>query len=45
MGSYGGALLAGEGEAIAQYVQSGQRIPRRGKLKPNPDLILILSLT
>ena len=29
---YGGALLAGEGEAIAAYVQSGKRIPRRGEV-------------
>ena len=31
-GGYGGALRPGEGEAIAQYVQSGQRIPRRGEV-------------
>ena len=30
--NYGGALLAGEGEAIAAYVQSGKRIPRRGEV-------------
>jgi len=29
---YGGALLPGEGAAIAQFVQSGQRIPRRGEI-------------
>jgi NF-kappa-B-activating protein C-terminal domain len=29
---YGGALRPGEGEAIAQYVQSGKRIPRRGEV-------------
>ncbi len=29
---YGGALLPGEGEAIASFVQSGQRIPRRGEI-------------
>jgi hypothetical protein len=27
---YGGALLPGEGEAIAGFVQAGKRIPRRG---------------
>nr|CAD1825926.1 unnamed protein product [Ananas comosus var. bracteatus] len=27
--SYGGALRPGEGDAIAQYVQQGKRIPRR----------------
>jgi len=30
--SWGGALLPGEGDAIAQYVQSGKRIPRRGEV-------------
>ncbi|ORX83853.1 DUF926-domain-containing protein [Basidiobolus meristosporus CBS 931.73] len=30
--SYGGALLAGEGAAMAAYVQSGKRIPRRGEI-------------
>ncbi|RKP10510.1 ras-induced vulval development antagonist-domain-containing protein [Thamnocephalis sphaerospora] len=30
--SYGGALLAGEGSAMAAYVQSGKRIPRRGEI-------------
>lgn len=30
-GSYGGALRPGEGEAMAAYVQSGKRIPRRGE--------------
>ncbi|CEO96826.1 unnamed protein product (mitochondrion) [Plasmodiophora brassicae] len=29
---YGGALLPGEGSAIASYVQAGQRIPRRGEV-------------
>src|SRR5262249_53463982 len=28
----GGALMPGEGDAIAQFVQSGQRIPRRGEI-------------
>ncbi|KAH7300125.1 hypothetical protein KP509_24G045500 [Ceratopteris richardii] len=30
--SYGGALRPGEGDAIAQYVQQGKRIPRRGEV-------------
>lgn len=30
--SYGGALLAGEGSAMAAYVQQGKRIPRRGEI-------------
>ena len=30
--SYGGALMPGEGEAIAQYVQKNMRIPRRGEV-------------
>ena len=29
---YGGALRPGEGDAIAQFVQSGKRIPRRGEV-------------
>ena len=29
---YGGALLPGEGAAIAQYVQKNMRIPRRGEV-------------
>ena len=29
---YGGALRPGEGEAMAAYVQSGKRIPRRGEV-------------
>ncbi len=32
-GSYGGALRPGEGEAMAAYVQSGKRIPRRGEVR------------
>ena len=40
--SWGGALLPGEGDAIAQYVQSGKRIPRRGEAsrahRPLPPL-------
>merc|ERR1712202_35001 len=31
-GSYGGALMPGEGDAMAQYVQAGKRIPRRGEV-------------
>ncbi|KAJ1555567.1 hypothetical protein HK405_000319, partial [Cladochytrium tenue] len=30
--AYGGALLAGEGSAMAAYIQSGKRIPRRGEI-------------
>ena len=30
--SYGGALLPGEGSAMAAYVQEGRRIPRRGEI-------------
>jgi hypothetical protein len=30
--SYGGALRPGEGDAIAQYVKQGKRIPRRGEV-------------
>lgn len=30
--SYGGALLPGEGAAIAQFVQKNMRIPRRGEV-------------
>lgn len=30
------ALLRGEGEAIANFVQSGQRIPRRGEIGLTP---------
>jgi hypothetical protein len=29
---YGGALLPGEGEALAQYVAANVRIPRRGEI-------------
>ena len=31
-GSYGGRLLKGEGDAMAQFVQEGKRIPRRGEI-------------
>ncbi|KAG8924399.1 hypothetical protein FRC02_010456 [Tulasnella sp. 418] len=30
--AYGGALLKGEGSAMAAYLQDGQRIPRRGEI-------------
>ncbi|KAF7458597.1 putative heat shock protein 86 family protein [Cryptosporidium felis] len=30
--NYGSALLFGEGEAMAQFVQAGKRIPRRGEV-------------
>jgi len=35
--AYGGALLPGEGEAIAQYVQQNLRIPRRGEIGYSQD--------
>lgn len=38
-GSYGGALLPGEGDAMAEYVKSGQRIPRRGEVGINAEQI------
>merc|ERR1719321_1520321 len=38
-GSYGGNLMPGEGDAMAQYVQSGERIPRRGEVGLNTDQI------
>lgn len=37
--SYGGALRPGEGDAIAQYVQQGKRIPRRGEVGLSADEI------
>jgi len=37
--SYGSALLAGEAEAMAAYVQSGKRIPRRGEIGLRSDQI------
>ncbi|KAJ3186221.1 hypothetical protein HDU85_007661 [Gaertneriomyces sp. JEL0708] len=37
--AYGGALLAGEGSAMAAYVQSGKRIPRRGEIGLTSDEI------
>ena len=30
--SYGGQLMPGEGEAVAQCVQQNMRIPRRGEI-------------
>merc|ERR1711959_563732 len=38
-GSYGGALMPGEGDAIAAFVQSGERIPRRGEVGLTTDQI------
>jgi len=37
--SYGGALLPGEGDAMAQYVAAGKRIPRRGEVGLSADEI------
>lgn len=37
--SYGGALRPGEGDAMAQYVQQGKRIPRRGEVGLSADEI------
>ena len=37
--SYGGALRPSEGDAIAQYVQQGKRIPRRGEVGLSADEI------
>lgn len=37
--SYGGALLPGEGAAIAGFVQAGKRIPRRGEIGLTSDQI------
>ena len=36
---YGGASLPGEGDAMAQFVQAGKRIPRRGEVGLNADQI------
>jgi len=36
-GTYGKALLPGEGQAIAQYVQQNLRIPRRGEIGYSGD--------
>ena len=38
-GDYGKALLPGEGQAIAQYVQQNLRVPRRGEIGYNADEI------
>merc|ERR1711957_678217 len=38
-GSYGGALLPGEGDAMAEYVKSGLRIPPRGEVGITADQI------
>lgn len=32
LSSYGGALLPGEGAAMAKFVNEGKRIPRRGEI-------------
>uniref|UniRef100_V5GT83 NF-kappa-B-activating protein C-terminal domain-containing protein n=1 Tax=Kalmanozyma brasiliensis (strain GHG001) TaxID=1365824 RepID=V5GT83_KALBG len=37
--AYGGALLPGEGSAMASYVQDGKRIPRRGEIGLSSDQI------
>ncbi|CDS02983.1 hypothetical protein LRAMOSA00385 [Lichtheimia ramosa] len=37
--AYGGALLPGEGSAMAAYVQQGKRIPRRGEIGLSGDQI------
>lgn len=38
--SFGHALLPGEGEAMAAYVEAGKRIPRRGEIGLTSDEIL-----
>ncbi|GAK67673.1 DUF926-domain-containing protein [Moesziomyces antarcticus] len=37
--AYGGALLPGEGSAMASFVQDGKRIPRRGEIGLSSDQI------
>ncbi|KAJ2390033.1 hypothetical protein H4S02_002065 [Coemansia sp. RSA 2611] len=37
--SFGKALLPGEGMAMAAFVQSGERIPRRGEIGMDQDRI------
>jgi hypothetical protein len=37
--AYGGALLRGEGSAMAAFLQDGQRIPRRGEIGLTSDEI------
>ncbi len=32
VGGYGGQLLPGEGSAIAHYIKTNKRIPRRGEV-------------
>jgi hypothetical protein len=39
LGSFGHALLPGEGEAMAKYVAEGKRIPRRGEIGLTSDEI------
>ncbi|CAD2109610.1 hypothetical protein YYG_02386 [Plasmodium vinckei petteri] len=36
---YGGAMMPGEGQAIAQFVQKGKRIPRRGEVGLSAEAI------
>eukprot|EP00049_Salpingoeca_infusionum_P013105 m.245125 g.245125 ORF g.245125 m.245125 type:complete len:336 (-) comp15359_c0_seq2:1111-2118(-) len=36
---FGGALLAGEGDAMAAFIAEGKRIPRRGEIGLTPDEI------
>ena len=38
--SFGHALLPGEGEAMAAYVEAGKRIPRRGEIGLTSDEIV-----
>jgi NF-kappa-B-activating protein C-terminal domain len=38
-GCYGGGLRPGEGQAIAAFVESGQRVPRRGEVGWNSNEI------
>jgi hypothetical protein len=38
-GDFGGHLLPGEGSAMASFVQSGERIPRRGEVGLTSDQI------
>lgn len=40
--SYGGAMMPGEGAAIAQFVQQNKRIPRRGEVGWEGDQIAAL---
>ena len=37
--NFGGSLMPGEGAAIAKFVQSGMRIPRRGEIGRTPEEI------